>query len=327
MTKVAWQNLVEDYRVLGSPHLRAGARRESGFSMVQVERPTTRSQGGRDGRDDRCGGDSRPRPQRPHRRSAAGADRDPGPALDPAFRRRRGATVGFARARRPETPPPVAPSSAPAARRTRCRRVPPAAPAVQAHAGSTVEFTLPSAANAITVRYSIPDASDGGGSTGTARPCHGERRAPQDITLTLSTPGCTNPVPVLPTTRTGDLAASRLVDHECSAYRNARHRRRDHKTVPAQPLLDEQRGAARPHLPEPARRFRSPPRRPHRDDLLRLATRRPGHVALVRNPGAAVRLPDPSGRARLPPNAFDRAITFAQRHHLKGLHPTGPPTR
>ena len=51
--------------------------------------------------------------------------------------------------------------------------------AVRLTPGQYVEFTLPAAANAITVRYSIPDAANGGGIDGTARwSPRATRRAP-----------------------------------------------------------------------------------------------------------------------------------------------------
>ena len=51
--------------------------------------------------------------------------------------------------------------------------------AVQLTPGQYVEFTLPSAANAITVRYSIPDTPNGGGSTAPLGvTVNGERWAP-----------------------------------------------------------------------------------------------------------------------------------------------------
>ena len=67
--------------------------------------------------------------------------------------------------RRPRTRRPTAPSSVPDAAPTRSRRRPRAARRCGSLPGQYVEFTLPAAANAITVRYSIPDAAGGGGLT------------------------------------------------------------------------------------------------------------------------------------------------------------------
>ena len=96
--------------------------------------------------------------------------------------------------------------------------------AVKLTPGQYVEFTLPSAANAITVRYSIPDAPGGGGIT-----------APLDVTVNGGTSSdddahlavrvAVQPVPVLqrPERRP---AAPRLVDHRVRAACPAPPRRR-----------------------------------------------------------------------------------------------------
>jgi hypothetical protein len=92
-------------------------------------------------------------------------------ALDPALTAGRGATVGFAEQEAenartdgavigPDRSAYTLPAEASGRR------------AVKLAAGQYVEFTLPAAANAITVRYSIPDAPRGGGIT-----------APLDVTV------------------------------------------------------------------------------------------------------------------------------------------------
>jgi hypothetical protein len=92
-------------------------------------------------------------------------------ALDPALTAGRGATVGFAEQEAenartdgavigPDRSAYTLPAEASGRR------------AVKLAAGQHVEFTLPAAANAITVRYSIPDAPRGGGIT-----------APLDVTV------------------------------------------------------------------------------------------------------------------------------------------------
>jgi hypothetical protein len=92
-------------------------------------------------------------------------------ALDPSLVAGRGATVGFA-----EQEAENAATNGTAIGPDRSAYTLPAEAsgrkAVELTPGQYVEFTLPSAANAITVRYSIPDASNGGG-----------RTAPLDVTV------------------------------------------------------------------------------------------------------------------------------------------------
>ncbi|GAB2855334.1 glycosyl hydrolase family 28-related protein [Actinoallomurus bryophytorum] len=100
---------------------------------------------------------------------ASGAHDVPAPvvtraALDPALVAGRGATAGFAEQEAENAPtdgtvigPDRAAYTLPAEASGRS--------AVKLAPGRHVEFTLPSAANAITVRYSIPDATGGGGIT------------------------------------------------------------------------------------------------------------------------------------------------------------------
>src|SRR4051794_24456463 len=103
----------------------------------------------------------------------AGADATPvtRAALDPALVSDRGATVDFAEQEAenattdgtvigPDRSAYTLPAEASGREAVRLTR------------GQSVEFTLPRAANAITVRYSIPDAPGGGGIT-----------APLDVTL------------------------------------------------------------------------------------------------------------------------------------------------
>jgi hypothetical protein len=86
-------------------------------------------------------------------------------ALDPALVAGRGATVGFAEQ---EAENAVTSGTALGASRSAYSLAAEASGrnAVRLTPGQYVEFTLPSAANAVTVRYSIPDAPTGGGITG-----------------------------------------------------------------------------------------------------------------------------------------------------------------
>ena len=89
-------------------------------------------------------------------------------ALDPALVAGRGADVDFLE-QEAENARPTARSSDPTGPPTRCPRRLPAAGRSGSTPGEYVEFVLPSAANGITVRYSIPDAPQGGGITAPLR--------------------------------------------------------------------------------------------------------------------------------------------------------------
>ena len=109
-------------------------------------------------------------------------------ALDPALVAGRGADVPFLE-QEAENAATNGAVIGPTAPRTRCRR------GVRPHrgaadAGEYVEFTLPRAANAITVRYSIPDAPNGGGITAPLEVTVTAERA-RTMTLTSSTRGST----------------------------------------------------------------------------------------------------------------------------------------
>ena len=149
--------------------------------------------------------------------------------------------------------------------------------AVKLTAGQYVEFTLPSAANAITVRYSIPDAPTGGGIT-----------APLDVTVNggatqthdadLAVRLALQPVPVLqrPERRP---AAPGLVDHRVRLRAGRHHAGADdHDAVPADALLRRAAAAARPDLPGrrqgPADRAGRQQRRLDRHRPARLRARR-----------------------------------------------------
>ena len=92
-------------------------------------------------------------------------------ALDPALSPG-AAPTSASSSRRRRTRRPTAPSSGRTARRTRCRPRLRAVRRSSSRPGSMSSSRCPHAANAITVRYSIPDAPNGGGIT-----------APLDVTV------------------------------------------------------------------------------------------------------------------------------------------------
>ncbi|WP_305785957.1 glycosyl hydrolase family 28-related protein [Symbioplanes lichenis] len=193
--------------------------------------------------------------------------------------------------------------------------------AVRLTPGQYVEFTLPAAANAITVRYAIPDAPRGGGITaplGVSAP--GVRRT---MTLTSQYAYLYNQYPF-----TNDPAADLLHPDwwitECACVPAA--------TAPA-PVISK---PFRPmHFYDEQRQLLG--RTLHKGDKIRL-TAQPGAAwtvidlldsELVAPPrivtGAANVLlfgADPSGR-RDSADAIDRAIAFARRAHLKVYLPPG----
>ncbi|MQY10331.1 hypothetical protein SRB5_04380 [Streptomyces sp. RB5] len=100
---------------------------------------------------------------------AAGADAAPGPVvtragLDPALVAGRGAEVPFAE-QEAENAPTTGTVIGPDRTAYTLPSEASGRAAVRLEPGQYVEFTLPSAANALTVRYSLPDAPDGGGIT------------------------------------------------------------------------------------------------------------------------------------------------------------------
>ncbi|NUT42541.1 MAG: mycodextranase [Thermoactinospora sp.] len=242
-------------------------------------------------------------------------------ALDPAIVAGRGARVGFAEQEAenaatdgtvigPDRAAYTLPAEASGRR------------AVRLTPGQHVEFTLPAAANAITVRYSIPDAPGGGGITAPLDVAvNGKRRA--TMTLTSQYAWLYNQYPF-----TNDPDADLLHPDwwitECSCVPNA--------TTPA------------PAITKP---FRPSHFYDEQRLLLGRAYRAGDRVRLTAGSGAAwtvidlldsqlVAPPrielvaanvlafgaDPFGR-RESADAFDRAIAFAKRKHLKVYVPPG----
>ena len=196
--------------------------------------------------------------------------------------------------------------------------------AVKLAPGQYVEFTLPKAANAITVRYSIPDAPNGGGIT-----------APLDVTvngtgkrtmtLTSQYAWLYNQYPFTNDPNAGLLHPDWWIT-ECECV-PAATTPTPAITKPFRPMhfYDEQRAAARPDLPG---RRQGPADRAGRDnaawtviDLLDSELVGLPHVRLM---AANVLLfgADPTG-TRDSADAFDRAIAFAQKKRPEGLHPAG----
>ena len=165
--------------------------------------------------------------------------------------------------------------------------------AVSLTPGQYVEFTLPSAANAITVRYSIPDAPTGGGIT-----------APLDVTVNgghasdddahLAVRVAVQPVPVLqrPERRP---AAPRLVDHRVLAACPTQTTPTPVFPTPFRPnhFYDEQRlllgRTYRGRRQDPADRAGRQRRRHHRHRPARLAAGRAAEARPARRERAAVR--------------------------------------
>ncbi len=242
-------------------------------------------------------------------------------ALDPSLVQGRGATVGFAE-QEAET---AATDGAVIARNTVAYTLAAEASgrsAVTLTPGQYVEFTLPSAANAITVRYSIPDATNGGGITAPLNVTVNGGR-PRTMTLTSQYAWLYNQYPFSNDPNAGLLHPDWWIT-ECSCVPSA--------TTPT-PVVD------RPFRPN------------HFYDEQRLLlgrTYRAGDTVRLTVPAGAptttidlmdsqlVGRPkvdiiasnvllfgaDPSGR-RDSANAFDKAIAFAQRSHLKVYVPPG----
>ncbi|MFI7340924.1 glycosyl hydrolase family 28-related protein [Streptomyces sp. NPDC050085] len=196
--------------------------------------------------------------------------------------------------------------------------------AVKLRPGQYVEFTLPRAANAVTVRYSIPDAADGGGITAPLDVAvNGQRRA--STTLTSQYSWLYNQYPF-----TNDPQAELLHPDwwitECGCVPSA--------TTPA-PVIDK---PFRPsHFYDEQRLLLG--KRYRAGDTVRLTAPTGSAAAwtvvdlldseLVGAPHverAAANVlafgADPTGHRDAAP-ALDRAIAFAQRHHLKVYVPPG----
>ena len=180
-------------------------------------------------------------------------------ALDPALVAGRGADVDFLE-QEAENAATNGTSSAPTAPPTRCRRRRPAAKRSSSHPASTSSSRCRAAANAITVRYSIPDAPNGGGITAPLNvTVNGERPGDHDAHVAVRL--ALQPVPVHQRPKRRP-AAPGLVDHRVRAACPAPPpRTRDHQAVPAHALLRRAAPAARPHVPGRRRRSGSPHRR------------------------------------------------------------------
>ncbi|MEU7893997.1 glycosyl hydrolase family 28-related protein [Nonomuraea sp. NPDC049152] len=196
--------------------------------------------------------------------------------------------------------------------------------AVKLTPGQYVEFSLPSAANAITVRYSIPDAPGGGGITA---PLHvtvngGAKKA---MTLTSRYSWLYNQYPF-----TNDPNADLLHPDwwitECSCVPDA--------TTPAPTITkpfrpfhfyDEQRLLlGRPYRAGDRVRLTVPAASPAAWTVIDLLDSELVGAPHVRLAAANVLAfgADPLGR-RDSADAFDRAIAFAKRKHLKVYLPSG----
>ena len=171
--------------------------------------------------------------------------------------------------------------------------------AVQLTPGQYVEFTLPKAANAITVRYSIPDAPTGGGITAPLAVKVGNDQPHDDADLAVRV--ALQPVSVQqrPERRP---AAPGLVDHRVRLRAGRDHPGAgDHHAVPAEPLLRRAAAAAGQDLPgrreDPADRVAGGAPGPSIDlldsELVGAAEGRPGggeRAAVRRRPDRPARL-------------------------------------
>jgi hypothetical protein len=194
--------------------------------------------------------------------------------------------------------------------------------AVRLTPGQYVEFTLPRAANAITVRYSIPDAPGGGGITAPLDVAAGGRHR-ATMTLTSQYAWLYNQYP-FSNDPNADLLHPDWWITECQCVPNATTPPPT-ITKPFRPnhFYDEQRlFLGRTYRAgEKVRLTASGGAAWTVIDLLDSELVGPPHVVAV---AANVLLfgADPTGR-RDSADAFDRAIAFAQRHHLKVYVPPG----
>jgi len=196
--------------------------------------------------------------------------------------------------------------------------------AVQLAPGQYVQFTLPAAANAITVRYSIPDAPDGGGITAPLDVTvnGGHRRT---MTLTSQYAWLYNQYPFSNDPHAGLLHPDWWIT-ECQCVPQDQNPPFT-VTTPFRPshFYDEQRLLlGRTYRAGDTVRLTVPANSPAAWTVVDLLdSERVGapHVVLV---AANVLLfgADPLGR-RDSADAFDRAIAFAKRAHLKVYIPPG----
>jgi hypothetical protein len=196
--------------------------------------------------------------------------------------------------------------------------------AVSLRPGQYVDFTLPKAANAISVRYSIPDAPSGGGITAPlAVIVDGSRR--QQLTLTSQYAWLYNLYPFSNDPNAGVLHPDWWIT-ECSCVPNSTTPPYQVST-PFRPnhFYDEQRLLLRRTYPAGATVRLAVPADSNATatviDLLDSEFVAPPRVDVL---AANVLFfgADPSGR-RDSVGAFDRAIAFAQRHSLKVYVPPG----
>jgi hypothetical protein len=196
--------------------------------------------------------------------------------------------------------------------------------AVRLAPGQHVDFTLPRSANAITVRYSIPDAPNGGGITAPLRVEAGRGRA-QQMTLTSQYAWLYNLYPFTNDPNAGVLHPDWWIT-ECQCVPDAT----DPPFEVAKPFrpnhfYDEQRLLLRHrHRAGQTVRLSVPASSKAAwtvvdlldSELVPRPFRDPHAVSVVRF-GA-----DPSGR-RDSADAFDRAIAYARRHHRRVYIPRG----
>ncbi|MCU1598846.1 MAG: mycodextranase [Glaciihabitans sp.] len=196
--------------------------------------------------------------------------------------------------------------------------------AVSLAPGQYVEFTLPSAANAITVRYSIPDAPTGGGITSPLKVAVNGGAA-KTMTLTSQYAWLYNQYPFSNDPNAGILAPDQWIA-ECGCV-PSQTKPTPTVATPYRPnhFYDEQR-LLLGHTYKAGEKVRltvptgSPAATTVVDLLDSQLVARPTvdpHAANVLAFGA-----DPSGR-RDSANAFDKAIAFAKKAHLKVYVPKG----
>nr|WP_203836703.1 glycosyl hydrolase family 28-related protein [Actinoplanes humidus] len=190
--------------------------------------------------------------------------------------------------------------------------------AVQLAAGQYVEFTLPAATNAITVRYSIPDAQGGGGITAPLTVTAG--RDSRTMTLTSQYSYLYNQYPFSNDPQTGLLHPDWWIT-ECACVPAATSPAPE-ITKPFRPMhfYDEQRLLLGKTY-RAGSTIRLTASSPTVIDLLDSSLVSAPHVELV---AANVLLfgADPTGRRDSAP-AFDKAIAFARKAKLKVYVPPG----
>jgi hypothetical protein len=196
--------------------------------------------------------------------------------------------------------------------------------AVSLAASQYVQFTLPKAANAITVRYSIPDAPTGGGITSPlAVSVNGG--ATRTMTLTSQYAWLYNLYPFSNDPNAGVLHPDWWIT-ECSCVPNSTNPPYQVST-PFRPnhFYDEQRLLLPRSYPAGSIiRLAVPANSPASETVIDLLDSEQVAPPKFDPFGADVLLfgADPLGR-RDSADAFDRAIAFAQRHHLKVYVPPG----